>query len=396
MRDLDVSTARVDVAALTARFRSLYNEYARVFRAPGRVNLIGEHTDYNDGFVMPAAIDLACYVAAASRQDGRTVIRSLDANDEFVLEAAENAAIVGDATRRWRNYVGGVTTLLRGEGLSTGATLLISSDVPQGAGLSSSAALETSVATALLHLAGRPVDRTSVARLCQRAEHEFAGVACGIMDQYVAMHARADTALMLDCRTLEHQLVPLPQNMRLVICDSLVRHAHAAGEYNRRRAQCREAVTLLSARWPHVHSLRDVGVGDLSTARTMLNETLFRRVKHVVTENARVLATADAFERSDISAVGELLPASHASLKVDYEVSSPELDALVEAALAQPGVHGARMTGGGFGGSVIAIVDDNAVNDFRMNTSTAYTQATGRHTNIYAVTAAEGAGTVET
>ena len=396
MRDLDAGTARVDVAALSARFRLLYNDYPRVFRAPGRVNLIGEHTDYNDGFVMPAAIDLACYVAAASRQDGRTVIRSLDADDEFVLEAAENAAIVGDAARRWRNYVGGVTTLLRSEGLATGATLLISSDVPPGAGLSSSAALETSVATALLHLAGRPVDRTNVARLCQRAEHDFAGVACGIMDQYVAMHARAGAALMLDCRTLEHQLVPLPQKMRLVICDSLVRHAHAAGEYNRRRAQCREAVTLLSARWPHVNSLRDVGVGDLSTTRTMLNETLFRRVKHVVTENARVLATADAFERSDISAVGELLPASHASLKADYEVSSPELDALVEAALAQPGVHGARMTGGGFGGSVIALVDEHAIDNFRVNTSEAYARATGGHTNIYAVTAAEGAGTVET
>ena len=376
------------VAALAARFEALYQQAPRLFRAPGRVNLIGEHTDYNDGFVMPAAIDRSCFVAAASRSDGRLVCRSEDLNDAFDIDITAPQEPSGT----WRDYIVGVAALLQARGIPVSASLLIHSEVPAGAGLSSSAALETSVATALLGLAGATMQATEIAQLCQRAEHEYPGVQCGIMDQYIAVHARQGTALVLDCRTLTHEYVQLPHAVRLVVCDSMARHALADGEYNRRRLDCREAVEIIGRRWSGIEALRDVTPAMLEDSRTKLGDRLYRRARHVLTENARVQAMATALAHEDLAAVKPLMWASHQSLRTDYEVSCAELDALVEIAMQQPGIYGARMTGGGFGGCTVNLVDEKAVASFTDETARAYERRLGVRPEIYVTTAAAAAG----
>jgi galactokinase len=353
------------------------------FRAPGRVNLIGEHTDYNDGLVLPVALDLQCVAAAEPRPDGRVVCRSANADGELALDPSSLPARTGD----WRDYVAGVVFLLRERRVAPGATLSLRSTVPLGAGLSSSAALEVAVAVALLDLAGVTMPLTDVAVLCQRAEHEFVGAACGIMDQYVACHARRGTALLLDCRTLTHRHLPLPDGLRIVVCDSGVRHAHADGEYNRRRSECRDAAAILG-----VASLRDLHTSMLPDIATRLDERLLRRVRHVVTENARVERFAAALEREDLAALKPIMRDSHESLRSDYEVSCTELDALVDVACAFVGVYGTRMTGGGFGGSTVNLVDADAVDAFREHVSAEYARRFGRAPGIYVSRAASGAG----
>ena len=355
----------------------------RRFRAPGRVNLIGEHTDYNDGLVMPVALGLSCVTTAVPRHDGVVTCRSAEAPGELVL--APGARPLRTAT--WRDYVAGVTTLLREHGVTSGADLDVRSEVPLGAGLSSSAALEVSVATALLEVDGTSMDRTALAQLCQQAENAFVGAACGIMDQYVACHARAGTALLLDCRALSHRYVPLPPRLRIVVCDSGVRHAHADGEYNRRRSECRDAATALG-----VASLRDVPVSMLPDAAQRLDHRLLRRVRHVVSENARVEAFAQALESGDLKALKPIMRASHDSLRDDYEVSCDELDILVDIATSLDGVVGTRMTGGGFGGSTVNLVEEDAVPAFQARAATFYEQRTGRRLAIHVSTAADAAG----
>jgi galactokinase len=302
-------------AALQARFALAFGGGpVPVFRAPGRVNLIGEHTDYNDGFVMPAALDLACRVAARLRDDGRLVVESVNFGEQVEIGLTQPIEPRG----HWSDYVAGVTKLLLEHGCPIpGATLLVESDVPVGAGLSSSAALEVGVAAALLELTGFSMDPASVARLCQQAEHEFVGAAVGIMDQFVACHARRGMALALDCRTLEHRYVPLPPHVRLVACNTMVEHSIAGGEYNRRREECEEAVRVLREAHPQVRSRRDVTLADLRALRDGLGDLLFRRARHVVTENERVLAAAAALERGDLAALGSLMAASHESLRDD-------------------------------------------------------------------------------
>ena len=351
-------------------------------RAPGRVNLIGEHTDYNDGLVMPIALDLACVAAASPRADGVVTCRSANADGELVLGPARPSR-----TGTWHDYVSGVVMLLRERGVTAGADLDLHSNVPLGAGLSSSAALEVSVALALLEVAGADMPRTAVAQLCQRAENEVVGAACGIMDQYVACHARAGTALVLDCRTLQHRHVPLPPDLRIVVCNSLVRHAHADGEYNRRRSECRDAAAALG-----VASLRDVEPSMLPDAATRLDDRAFRRVRHVVTENARVERVAAALEHSDLSALKPLLWESHESLRTDYEVTCEELDALVDIAMPLEGLVAARMTGGGFGGSTVNLVAADAVQAFGARVTEGYEQRFGQRPEIYVSAAADAGG----
>jgi galactokinase len=381
----------VDPIALSARFRDTFAESPRLFRAPGRVNLIGEHTDYNDGFVMPVALDLSCWVAAAPRQDRTIVVHSLNAAQVATIQIDPAPGRSG----RWLDYVAGVAAVLRGHGVETGANLLLHSEVPAGAGLSSSAALEVAVATALLALAGRSLDPTLVARLCQQAENEVVGAATGIMDHYTALHARVGTALILDCRRLQHRLIPFPAELRIVACNSMVRHSIAGGEYNRRRIECAEAVATLKKWGSRIDSLRDAHLPGLEDARESLGDLLFRRARHVVTENVRVIRAAWALEAHDLAMLADLMAESHRSLRDDYEVSVRELDLLVEAAAGGPGVHGSRMTGGGFGGCTVNLVHQDAIEAFRAQITARYEAATGVRPETYVSGAAGAAGAVQ-
>ena len=374
--------------ALIESFRQLFGQTPRLFRAPGRVNLIGEHTDYNDGFVMPSAIALGCWVAMSAREDRRLAARSEDLQETVELELDPGARRRG----RWSDYVQGVAVVLEQQGLRLrGANLLIRSQVPIGSGLSSSAALEVATGLALLANSGLDMERMQLARLCQRAENEFVGARCGIMDQFTACFGQAGHALLLDCRSLAYRPLPLPAGIALVICDSRVRHDLAAGEYNARRAQCEAGVRALARGRPHIHALRDATLDDLDRMRAELGNAVYRRCRHVVTENARVRQAAGALERGELREFGRLMAESHRSLRDDYEVSCSELDVLVELAGKLEGVYGARMTGGGFGGCTINLVRAEKVEDFRRLLSAGYLQATGRAAKLYVSEAASGA-----
>jgi galactokinase len=397
---------------LGARFTALFGETPRLYRSPGRVNLIGEHTDYNEGFVLPAALALSCRVAAAARGDGRLIVRSENMDDAIEADLendppSPSADPVGrhpvgrhpvgrhPVGRHWSDYVVGVAAILRRSGHAIrGATLLIHSDVPPGAGLSSSAALEVGVATALLDLAGATAEPADVARMCQRAEHEFAGARCGIMDQFVACHAREATALMLDCRSLQYHFVPMPPPLRIVVCNTKVRHSVSGGEYNRRVAECEAGVAVLAHARPGLRSLRDADAATLEACRRDLPDTIFHRCRHVVTENERVHRMASALERHDLGALGPLMAESHRSLRDDYDVSSPELDLLVEIADEVPGVFGSRMTGAGFGGCTVNLVHAESVEEFGRRISGAYEARTGIRPDVFVTHAAAAAGRI--
>ncbi len=361
------------------RFAALYGEQPRLFRAPGRVNLIGEHTDYNDGFVMPAALQFATTVAAAPRTDGRLVVRSLNLEEEIGYSLDDDSRSGG---HHWSDYVRGVAFACRAAGLELrGATLLLHGDVPLGSGLSSSASLEVAAALALLTLAGLELPRPELARLCQQAENDFVGMRCGIMDQFISCCGKAGHALRLDCRSLEYTLVPVA-GASLVICNSGVKHALASGEYNQRRTACEEGARLLGVR-----ALRDV---DLAQVESLPAE-LVPLCRHVVSENARVEDGAAALARGDLHTFGQLMRASHRSLRDDYRVSCQELDLLVDLALGCPGVYGARMTGGGFGGCTVNLVRPEAVDDFQRVLGESYARVVGRAPEVYVCQPGDGA-----
>ena len=380
-------------SGLRKSFRELYREAARVYRAPGRVNLIGEHTDYNDGFVMPIAIELYVWVAIAPRVDRKLLVRSLNFPDaaEIDLEARTPRA-----RNHWSDYVQGVAVILARAGCRLqGANLLIRGDVPIGAGLSSSAAIEVAAALALLDNSELVTDRVELARLCRSAENEFVDARVGIMDPFVSCCAQAGRALMLDCRSLEYRLLPLPPGVSLITCNTMVKHRHASGEYNSRRAQCEEGVRLLSRSLPNIRALRDVTAEELELHGHDLPETIRKRCRHVVLENARVSAAAAALQDGDLATFGRLMKESHRSLRDDYEVSCPELDLMVELAEKQEGVYGARLTGGGFGGCTVNLVKSEAAPQFERSASGEYEKATGISPQILVTSAAGGVGEVE-
>jgi galactokinase len=330
----------------------------RAFFAPGRVNLIGEHTDYNDGFVLPVALDLGITVLAARRNDRMLHVTSCQGNDAVEVSIdldAPGAALTGT----WRDYIAGIAqTLIHADYDICGAELLLASDLPTGAGLSSSAALEISVGFALLAIANVPIDLVKLALMAQAAEHHWVGTRCGIMDQLASACARENAALFIDCRSVAVKHVPLTNpSLSILVADTRVKHFLANSAYNARRHECERAVSHLRVVLPHIHALRDVSPDDFAKHGHLLSEVLARRVRHVVTENERVRQIVGLLEECRYNAMGELLVASHRSLQHDYEVSCRELDLLVDVAIQQRGVFGARMTGGGFGGSIVCLVE---------------------------------------
>jgi galactokinase len=380
------------LAALGARVRGPFDSAtATVVRAPGRVNLIGEYTDINDGFVMPAAIDLEIRIAFVPAEDGRVELTSLDSGET----AAFDLDAIGEPRGTWVDYPAGVATILAAEGIELrGVRGVIASTLPPSSGLSSSAALELATAWAL---AGDPgaIDPLRLARLCQRAENEYVGVQCGLMDQFASAMGRRGAAVLLDCRSLDWRPVALPlDRATVVVAHTGSTRSLNASEYNARRAQCEHAVDVIARRRPDVRALRDVDVAMLGEAADRLDDTTVRRCEHVIGENARVLDAIDALAAGDLSTVGRLLVESHVSLRDLFEVSSPELDALVEIATAVPGVYGARMTGAGFGGCIVALARPEAVERLATAIRRDYPGRTGLEPRIWAVTPAAGAGPV--
>jgi galactokinase len=389
MTELAASATAPTRADLRTRFEQVYRETPKIFRAPGRVNLIGEHTDYNDGFVMPAAIDFYTWVAASPRSDAVLQVHSEQFAESVEIPLDRTA---GAPRNHWSDYVRGMAAVLQSVGHQLrGANLLIDGRVPLGAGLSSSAALELSVGLALLGVAEIELPRLDLVKLAQQAENKYAGAMCGIMDQFICGFGREHNAIMLDCRSLEFSLVPIPDQVRLVICNSKVKHALASGEYNARRAECATAVQALRAFDPAIRALRDVTLEMLDAHRDRLSDVVYRRARHVVTENQRVIEASAALAKNDLARCGELMFESHESLRDDYEVSCKELDILVESAKGNQGVIGARMTGGGFGGCTVNLVRSEAVEAFQHNIAASYESASGRKPDVFVCSAAGSA-----
>ncbi|MCS7314046.1 MAG: galactokinase [Bryobacterales bacterium] len=356
----------------------------RIWRAPGRVNLIGEHTDYNLGFVLPMALELACYAATAPRSDDR--LRVFSENYGEAREWPVGRLAAARPAGHWSDYLLGVARELVRAGYEVRpANLLVWSTVPPGSGLSSSAALEVSVALALLD--GRPIAPLELVQLCRRAENDFVGAPCGIMDQYVAVFGQKGAAIRIDCRSLEHQPIELPAGIAVLAVNTMVKHELGHSSYPERVAQCRQAAARLG-----VESLRDVTLEMLEKARAELPDVVYRRARHVVTENLRVEQFMKACAEGDLATMGRLLVASHKSLRDDYEVSCDELDFLVETALGIEGVLGGRMTGGGFGGCTVNLLEAGAEDCFHREISEAYRRRFGRDCQIYPCVPAAGAG----
>lgn len=374
---------------LRGAFYELYGTQPRLFSAPGRVNLIGEHTDYNEGFVLPMAANLRTYVAAAPRDDRLFRVHSFNLGEQLTFDLE---AKLGSGTKPWLSYVEGIARVLVDKGHSLkGADIAISSEVPIGAGLSSSAALEVSVGFALLKLVGSEIDLMELVLAAQRAEHLFVGTKSGPMDQLTAAFGVRDNAMLIDCRSLERELavVNIP-NMAIVICDTGVKHSLTTSAYNERRRECEQAVNLLRKHNPTLRSLRDVTLNDLESHSELLPEILRKRCHHVISENERTLSAAKALRQGQVDRLGELMNLSHESLRDDYDVSCRELDLMVELARQQEGVAGARMMGGGFGGSTVNLVSKDRLDQFRRFVSEGYHKATGLMPMTFAVEADDG------
>lgn len=370
--------------ALIDAFEEKFKTSPDIYRAPGRVNLIGEHTDYNLGFVLPVAIDLACYTASAPNRDGMLRVSSQNFRQgrEWPIEKVAELKPSG----HWTDYVVGVARQLSPD---RGRNVMIDSTVPVGAGLSSSAALEVSVALAMGWNGELP--SVELAKLCRRAENDFIGLPSGIMDQYVSVFGREKAAVKIDCRSLECEFVELPAGVALVAVNSMIKHELGNSAYKQRVAECATAAEAIRARHPEVHSLRDSTSEQLS----LINDPVARRrARHVVSENARVLDFIQACHGCDLAEMGRLLVESHRSLQQDYEVSCRELDFLVDTALSIPGVYGARMTGGGFGGCTINLLDRQNVDRFEAGIRDAYQKQFGIEPDCYRVEASSGASRI--
>ena len=377
----------MDLAAkVTSAFKELFGiEPGAVVQAPGRVNLIGEHTDYNDGFVLPLALERATYLALRRRTDGRVVVVSLEKGETtFDLGSLEKGS-------GWAEYLKGVAWALQEDGFElSGWEGVLSSDVPAGSGLSSSAALELATMQAFAVASDFAWEPKRMARLAQRAENEWVGAMTGIMDQLISACGEAGSALLIDCRNLETTSVPVPPNSTVVVMDTTTRHRHAGGEYNERRRQCEEAAAFFG-----VPALRDVSMEQFRAREADLPEPARRRARHIITENARTVAAAEVMQRGDATALGKLMNLSHVSMRDDFEISSRELDLMVSLAQAESSCYGARMTGGGFAGCAVALVREADVSVFLEQVAACYEEATGLKPTLYVCRGAAGASVVE-
>ncbi|MEJ6951426.1 galactokinase [Natronospora cellulosivora (SeqCode)] len=361
-----------------------------LFAAPGRVNLIGEHTDYNDGFVLPMAIDKKMQMIVQLRDDQLVQAYSLDYNQKIVFSLVD---LEFEKDKMWANYIKGVIDQLQQDKVQlNGFNLIFTGDIPQGSGLSSSAALEVATAYALSALHGLDIKGVEMALLCQRAENNFVGVNCGIMDQYISRLGKKDHALMIDCRTNEYELIPfISKNYKIVIVNSKVERGLVDSEYNQRRAECEKAVEFFSKKLDHkIRALRDVSLDEFNKYSDQLEEVVRKRARHVISENNRVLTAVAALKNNDFSSFGKLMNDSHISLRDDYQVSCQELDLLVELALEQKGVLGSRMTGAGFGGCTVSLLEKKEVDDFIIKISQRYRGETGIEPDIYISSPADG------
>jgi len=382
---------------VTINSRSIHDEFVRrfgrspkLFRAPGRINIIGGHTDYNEGFVLPTTTGLYTWIAIAPRDDRilRAFSRIFDSTEDIDLDQIKRR---GDG--QWCEYVKGVASILEGAGHSLrGADIVIDGDIPLGGGLSSSASLETVLAFALLDCAGIAIDRGELAQLSQRAETDFVGARCGIMDQYVISRCANDRAMMLDCRSLEFQSVALPANSSFLVVDTGVKHRIPAGEYNSRREECEEAVSLLASEIPQLGALRDLDLAQLEDKKKLLDDRHYRRCRHIVSEIQRVKDACAALQRGDVAQLGELITASHVSLRDDYEISCAELDALVEILNSYPEVYGTRLVGGGFGGCTVSLVGSPQLDQVIDKVQTEYGALLGKPPWVHAVTPSDPVG----
>ncbi|CUS04981.2 Galactokinase [Candidatus Promineifilum breve] len=374
-------------SSVVSRFTNLFGEPPTyVVRAPGRVNLIGEHTDYNDGFVLPMAIDRAVWIALRPRPDQRVILHADDFDDhiEFYLNA------IRYESAGWWEYVKGVAHALNGAGYTMrGWEGVMAGDVPIGAGLSSSAAVEMATARAFAAVGRWPWDAAQMALAGQRAENEWVGMKCGIMDQMISAAGRRDHALLIDCRSLATELVPLPPQTAVVILDTATRRGLVDSAYNERRAQCEAAAAFFG-----VPALRDVDMATFEGRAAELDDLTRRRARHVISENARTLAAAEALRHGDAAAMGRLMNASHASMRDDFEISRPEMDVMVALAQAAPGCYGARMTGGGFGGAAVALVRAAEAERFAVTVATAYHNDTRLEPQVTICQATDGASVV--
>lgn len=378
-----------DPSALRTAHRQRFGEEPAIFVAPGRVNLIGEHTDYAEGFVMPAAIDFATLAAISPRSDGKVVIYSENLKEERTFEAA---SLPSRRSEHWSDYPLGVLAILAGEGNRIPAfSLTLWSDVPVASGLSSSAALEVSTMLAVTSLIGVSYPGPQLARLCQRVENEFVGANCGIMDQFISANGAKDHALLLDCRDLSYRLVPIPADVALVIANTMVKHAVSGGEYTSRRAEVEEAAAAIGRHRPQVRFLRDATLEDLECWGSEMSENARKRARHVIGENLRTVAAAEALARNDLAEVGRLMAEAHWSYSRDFEASCPEADAMVELAQDIPGLIGARLTGGGFGGCTVNLVKMADAPAFARILEGRYAERTGITPQIHICHASGGA-----
>jgi galactokinase len=379
----------MNLSEFIPQFERVYAARPRVFRAPGRVNLIGEHTDYNDGFVMPAAVGFSTYAGIAPRPDRKLVLQSQEFPGCFEFDLDN---LPQQRNQAWVDYVVGVATVLRSRGIRLeGANLLVNGDIPIGAGLSSSAALEVASTLALLSLTGIPMPLPEVATLCREAENTYVGAHVGIMDQYISCMGKAGHAMLLDCRSLEFRLVPIPPGLQLVVCNTMVKHDVATSGYNVRRAQCEEGVGYFAKWYPNIRALRDVSTEMLHEHSKDLSPVILKRCTHVILENQRTVEAARSLTDRDLARMKELMAESHASMRDLYEISCQEVDIMVDSAQDLPGFCGGRMTGGGFGGCTINLVRTGNASDFAAQIADRYQRATNIKPQIYICSAEDGA-----
>lgn len=382
-----------DPEALRSLHRARFNAEPTIFAAPGRVNLIGEHTDYAEGFVMPAAIDFATLAAISPRNDGKVVLYSKNYGDERLYDAG---ALPIERSDHWSDYPLGVLAIFAGEGHKIPAfSLSLWGDVPLGSGLSSSAAVEVATAIAVESLLGVQYPGPVLARLCQRSENEFVGSSCGIMDQFISANGARDNALLLDCRDLSFKLAPIPKDVALVIANTMVQHAVTGGEYTSRRAQVEEAAAAIAKHRPDVKFLRDATPDDLEKWGDEMSPEALKRARHVITENIRTVAAAEALIHNDMKELGRLMAEAHRSYSQDFEASCPEADTMVALAQDLPGLVGARLTGGGFGGCTVNLVHADQAQGFATALCSRYAKATGITSQIHICHASDGAHRVE-